>query len=276
MSEEPKRLLDDPELAVDLRAGLEALGGDAVDYDVTAGAARFDASLTPSAGAGTAAATATGSKTALVVVVVVAAAAAVAAWALAGGDSKPVADRKPAAHAEAELRPRTEAVAPPTVRPPATPEPRADLAVDDPVPPPDEVPPTWGDHQTATHDPAVKGVHRERPSKPGPKVEPSRPPKPAPPSEPPEEGPDLLEAEMRATKAARDALSANPRKALRLARQADDAFPEGVFGPEREGIIVLALLRMKADADARRRAKAYLSAHPKGAYAERVRAALEK
>ncbi len=281
MSEEPKRLLEDPELAVDLRAGLEAFGVDAVDYDVAAGAARFDASLTPSAGTGTVAATAAGSKTALVVVAVVAAAAAVAAWVLAGGDSKPVADREPAAYAEAEPQARVHAIAPPVAVAPTTPEaaqPAADVEVDRPrpVPSPDEVRPGADDHQRATPEPAANRGHTHRPSKPRPKVEPSRSPEPTPPVESSEEGPDSLEAEMRATKAARDALSVNPRNALRLARQADAAFPDGVFGPEREGIIVLALLRMEAGADARRRAKAYLDAHPKGAYAQRVRAALEK
>lgn len=278
MSQEPKRMLEDPELAADLRAGLEALGGKAVDYDVAAGAARFEASLTPAAGAGTAAATAGSKTTVLVVVAVIAAGAAVAAWALAGGDSKPVAEPEPAVHAEAESPARRDPVAPRTPGGSETHEPPAGVEVHDPrpVPPPEPVPPARDERPSETPGRVPKAAGRDERSKPRPNAGTSRPPKPTPAVDPSEDTPDTLEAEMRATKAAKDALTASPRKALRLARQADEAFPGGVFGPEREGIIALALLRMEADAEARRRAKAYLDAHPKGAYAERVRTALEK
>lgn len=88
--------------------------------------------------------------------------------------------------------------------------------------------------------------------------------------------PDTLAAEMEATNAAKQALATNPREALRLAQKADIAFPNGVFGPEREGIVVLALFGVGSDPRALRLGLQYLERHPKGAYAQRIRAALEK
>ena len=81
---------------------------------------------------------------------------------------------------------------------------------------------------------------------------------------------------MRATHAAKTKLAADPSEALRLARAASKAYPKGVFGPEREGIIVLALFATGADDEAIRQAHAYLRRHPRGAHAARIRAALQK
>lgn len=78
---------------------------------------------------------------------------------------------------------------------------------------------------------------------------------------------------MKATNAAKRALATDPARALRLVRDADATFAGGVFGPERAGIAVLALLGSGDVSQARRKAAAYLRKHPKGAYARRIRRA---
>lgn len=257
MSDEFEPLLDDADLEPGLRGGLQALKAESVDYDVTAGAARFEASLGPAAATGTAAAAT--SKTLLWVVVgVVLAAAAVAAWALRGDSpeaqeyaSLPVVSRDPA---PGEDVPPTAAAVP------------ALEQLQEPASAPDstqDAEPPSGAAEAREGEPPPKKTARI-----------PRKPKTKAPAEP--HGPDTLRAEMRATHAAKTKLAADPGEALRLARAASKAYPEGVFGPERDGIIVLALFATGAVEEAERRAKSYLRRHPRGAHAQRIRAALQK
>ncbi len=260
MSDELERLLDDPELDSGLRGGLAAFKAEAVDYDLAAGAARFEASLGGPAATTTAAAVT--SKTALwVVVAVVVAAAAVAAWALSG-ESQDVPD--PATYA---------------ARPPAAqdPDPREESVVEAPTPaPPQEhqAPANQPDPEPALAPTPDDDTGRGQGQAPPTKTRTPAEPKTKPTAKP--QNPDTLRAEMRATHAAKTKLAADPAEALRLARAASKAYPDGVFAPEREGIIVLALFATGADGEAKRRAKSYLRQHPRGAHAERIRAALEK
>ncbi|MCA9712724.1 MAG: hypothetical protein KDK70_43245, partial [Myxococcales bacterium] len=107
------------------------------------------------------------------------------------------------------------------------------------------------------------------PSKPRPKAEPEVP-EPSEPREPPD---DRLEREMKATDRARQALARDPAQALALAVRADRDFPHGLFGEDREGIAILALFGLHRDDEARRRAQAFLRAHPRSSYADKIRAA---
>jgi hypothetical protein len=85
---------------------------------------------------------------------------------------------------------------------------------------------------------------------------------------------DALAREMAATAAAKRALATDPARALELVAEADRTFAQGVYSEDREGIAVLALARLGRDAETRTRGEAYLSAHPKGSYADRIRALL--
>jgi len=248
MSDDLEPLLGDPELESGLRGGLAAFKAEAVDYDVAAGAARFEASLGGPVATTTAAVT---SKTALWVVVgVVVAAAAVAAWVLSG-ESQEVPDPPTFAalpSASDDLAPREDA-------PAVVQAPTLDSPLESADAPESESP-------SPATDPAQRSPSAKKTRTPAkPKTKPREP--------------DTLRAEMRATHAAKTKLAADPSEALRLARAASKAYPQGVFAPEREGIIVLALFATGADDEAKRRAKSYLRRHPRGAHAERVRAALQ-
>ena len=81
------------------------------------------------------------------------------------------------------------------------------------------------------------------------------------------------EAEMKATRAAASALATDPARALALVEAADRDFPKGLFREDRRGIAALAELQTGRTAG-RAHADAYLRAHPKGTYAERLRRAL--
>lgn len=239
MSEQPpERWLDDPDLDADLRAGLEGVRERTADYDASAGLARFEASVS---GAATAAAGKAATSTLWWVLAAVVATAAVAAWMWAGSDAP--------AEVHAESVPHSAAPPPPVQ--------------------PDPVPPVPGSPPVPEPPPAAAAPSLD--AGPPPAVEPPRRRRPTPKASPPPA--DTLEAEMKATNAAKRALATDPARALRLVRDADAAFAGGVFGPERAGIAVLALLGSGDVSQARRKAAAYLRKHPKGAYAGRIRRA---
>jgi hypothetical protein len=85
---------------------------------------------------------------------------------------------------------------------------------------------------------------------------------------------DALAREMAATAAAKRSLASDPAEALRLVAAADRDFADGVYGEDRDGIAVLALAKLGRKDEARSRGDAYLAAHPKGSYADRIRAVL--
>jgi hypothetical protein len=70
-------------------------------------------------------------------------------------------------------------------------------------------------------------------------------------------------------------LDSDPARALGLARQADRDFPGGLFREERQAIVVLALFRLGRNHDAQQKAKAYLARYPRGAFADKIRDAIE-
>ncbi len=73
---------------------------------------------------------------------------------------------------------------------------------------------------------------------------------------------------------ARAALTADPAEALLLTRQGQREFPRGVLGEEREAIAVLALVRLGQRAEGAARGQEFLTRYPNGPFTERVRLAL--
>jgi hypothetical protein len=85
---------------------------------------------------------------------------------------------------------------------------------------------------------------------------------------------DALAREMAATAAAKRALATDPARALELVADANREFKASVYAEDREGIAVLALAKLGRNDQARARGEAYLAAHPKGSYADRIRSVI--
>jgi hypothetical protein len=273
----PRRWLETEDLDEALRVDLSAAAADDVGYDVTAAVTRFEATLArggPSGGDGgggaggassTAGTAAGGKGLALVVGLAVVVGGGAIAWKVAGDGprttsapssvvaEREVAEPQPALDEReviAEVSAPVDAEGPANVDPPAEAE-RPAKAVTEPADP--EVP------TPRTGRPTTKS----RPSTSAPE-----------PTEPAED--DRLHREMRATDRARQALASDPARALSLARKADAEFPEGLFAEDREGIAILALFALDRDAEARRRAAAFLRDHPRSSHADRIRAAMDE
>jgi len=282
-TDEPQRWLESDGLDEALRADLEAAADDDVGYDVDAAVARFEATLArggPPDGGGEAgpggtgaAVTAAGGSAAskglaLVVSVAVIVGGGAIAWSLAGSGARttsaPVvaADEQQArvepaptnagSSASDPSRPITSREPVPTAKPAVLPD--ADASADVmPTPEPG----------LATDPP------KPRPSRGTPRS-PSSTTDPDPPADD-----DRLRREMQATDRAQKALASDPSRALTLIRKADAEFPEGLFAEDREGIAILALFALDRTAEARRRAEAFLRAHPRSSHADRIRAAID-
>lgn len=240
MTMEPVRLRDLDGDAV-LREDLSRAAKDDVGYDVAAGAARFEAGL--AAGLPLPADPASASSGVLAWLGIGAGVVGVAAivWAVGRAPTEE-ALRGNAIVVEAapEESPVIERVE------------RAPIVI--PPPPPVAAP------AIAPIDPPVTTPRKVEPKKPAVAV----PPRAA--------DDDRLRREMDATDAAKRALASDPARALELAQAADRDFEGGMFAEDRDGIAAVAKLALgKGDAAARR----YLSAHPKGSYAQRIRKALE-
>lgn len=69
---------------------------------------------------------------------------------------------------------------------------------------------------------------------------------------------------------AQDALARAPRRALTLAEDHAEKFPEGVFAQEREVIAIGALLKLQRSHDATSRGRAFLATFPTSTHAPRV------
>jgi len=65
--------------------------------------------------------------------------------------------------------------------------------------------------------------------------------------------------------------ASNPDQALVVAADGDRQFPRGVFGEERQALVISALVRLGRKAEARARADAFHAAHPRSPFAERIR-----
>ncbi len=231
MTEDPRRLLDDDATSSVLRRDLANAREADLGYDVDAAVARFEAGLTDAPAPG---------------VEAVAAAKRGVTWWIVGGGAV-------AAAAFAWSIGRDE----PTIVEPVTPTVAIEPArAADPIPPP---PPVLAPPPAAPSTPAIV------PAPPAP----ARKRTPAPASVPDDD--DALAREMAATAAAKRALASDPSRALELVADANREFGKGVYAEDREGIAVLALAKLGQDAEARTRGKAYLAAHPKGSYADRIR-----
>jgi hypothetical protein len=236
VSEEPRRLLDDDGTSAVLRRDLANARAADLDYDVDAAVARFEAGLANPATPATEAAAGVKSGATWWIVGGGAVSAAALAWSV-GRDSTSA---------------RVEPVSPTVVQSPASEPPRAS---EPPTPPPSIAAPTE----------ARKAMV---PAAPTPTRKP-RAPAASSAASPPDD--DTLAREMAATAAAKRALASDPARALELVAAANREFGKSVYAEDREGIAVLALARLGRDAEALARGKAYLAAHPKGSYADRIR-----
>jgi hypothetical protein len=237
VTEEPRRLLDDDGTSAVLRRDLANARAADLDYDVDAAVARFEAGLANTPTPATEAAAGVKSGATWWIVGGGAVAAAALAWSV-GRDSTPA---------------RVEPVSPAVVQSPAIEPPRA---IEPTAPPPAIAPPTE----------APKAIVPPAPTQP-------RKPRATAASSaasPPDDD-DTLAREMAATAAAKRALASDPARALELVAAASREFGKSVYAEDREGIAVLALARLGREAEALARGKAYLTAHPKGSYADRIR-----
>lgn len=80
------------------------------------------------------------------------------------------------------------------------------------------------------------------------------------------------EGESALVRRAQEALASSPARALKLADEHLARHPGGMFAQEREVIAISALVALGRASEARRRASAFLSAHPRSAYRPRVEA----
>lgn len=249
MNTDPTRLSGDEGISDALRTDLERAKEQDHGYDVVAGLARFEASIAAAPTATsvdpTAAASAGASKATLTIVAAVVGVVAVGivGWQVASGpgqtESRVVAVESPPV---AETRP-----------------PKADANTSSrsfpaPVPPPPAAP--LG-RDNAIDSPKTAAPKQRTPNTPTAKSNGNN-----------------LAAEMKATQAAKQALTTSPKRALELVSEANREFVGGVFTQERRGIEVLALFELGRTDTARRKAKRYLSKQPKGTYADRIRAKL--
>jgi hypothetical protein len=74
---------------------------------------------------------------------------------------------------------------------------------------------------------------------------------------------------------ARGALRGHPSEALRLTREAAEAFPRGQLVEEREAVAIRALARLGRNEQARTRAQAFLRLYSDGPHADAVRRAID-
>jgi hypothetical protein len=257
VNEQPMRLRDDAEsvLARDLaRARVQA-----ASYDVGAGLSRFEAAiaggapLPPEPAAATTPFAAIGWGIGSVFAVAVVAIAVTRPWA----DS-------PAPTASTDLATPSEAAGddelPARVASRVTPAPLPSAL--------DVVTPSTAESSAAQSSDAPARSSRARPTRGTPRRSASDLAK----AEPAAPNP---QAEMTATRAAASALTTNPSRALELVARADREFSGGLFDEDRRGIAALAELQL-GRASATAHANAYLRAHPKGTYAERLRRALSE
>jgi hypothetical protein len=275
-AQEPVRLLDDPSVDPLLRGDLEAAQQHAVAFPVDAGLARFEQTV-----AGASTLPPGGSVAGLRVLSWFTGAAALvgggllAAWLV--GDPEPAGPKDDGALAlaadgseEAEpdpkqvLRPGGDAVADTSPTDPVPLDPESVAEVGSPSGAGD----AGADEATVEAEVEAEGDNpvRDEPT----------PPRPTSKSDTHDEAPPALDAadEARQLNAARQALKADPAKALALAEAGEEQFPNGALVQERRGYAILALVALDRRDEAERRAEAYLERWPKGALSRRIRDAL--
>jgi type IV secretory pathway VirB10-like protein len=244
-------MVDDPSVSEALRGDLGVAKAATVQgFDTAAGMSALQASLAAEAGA-TAAAGGTSILTKVMLGAVVIGGATVA-W-VAARPSSPAQESVPPA--------AVEAVAEAEARP-SKPEPK----VEAPAPTPEEAPVLHVEEDVEADEPASPDV-RSRGRRRSPRRIESKPAETA-------EQRLLREAERVAD--ARKALSSDPARALKLAREAAEDFPRGQLIEEREALRIRALAQLGRRAEAEAAAERYLKRHPRGPHADAVRRATRR
>lgn len=260
MTHDPTRLLDDLNAPAGLRRDLAASAQHRLPYDVSAGAARFEAKLTQGAGAassGWGAAGALGFGALILGGLVTALAVRAPEQAPAPTPAPSHAPALAAREAAAQALPRVEAALP------------VEHGSEDPHGhvPADTVP------EVMDEEPAP-APGASRPGKP-PRTRARRPaPAPTDAPAPLPAGTDYLR-EAKSLQAARGLLGRDPAGALGRAEAGAREFAGGAFVQEWEGVAILALFELgRAEAEAR--AQGFLARYPKGPYSVQVREAAER
>jgi len=251
MTADPLRLLQDPATAAVLRRDLSTAAC-GVPYDVGAGLARFEASLSQGAGTAVGSARFSGASGPLAVggLLLIGGLAAALGWALAAPEPTPAA-----------LGGRELATTP---------------MVSSPMPMPPPVVPNVV--------PAVSAVEVSTPSDviaevaPAPRPAKTRRPKGArnEVSAVKDGGSADYLREARSVNLARGQLGQNAAQAFALAEAGSAEFKDGTFAQEWEGIAVLALFELGRRDEARARAESFLQRYPSGTYAPRIRQARDE
>jgi hypothetical protein len=97
---------------------------------------------------------------------------------------------------------------------------------------------------------------------------------PTPPESPSTEG--VSSDEFALLRAARQAVAAQPERALSLTEEHAQRFPKGMLAQEREAIAIEALAKLGRATQAQARAQTFLKAHPGSPYRPRIDAALAR
>lgn len=287
---DPLRLRDDPGVSSRLRDDLARAASASTGYDVEAGLARFEAALGAGGGAGSppdpGSAGAPGDS--------MASAAAEAAKPISGAIAKGIlwgvvtvgvasvvsflversspADRGPdAARGPAAIA--TQVAAAPAVA-------SVDVPAMGAAPPASAAPPAA---KVASITSAARALPPSAPIEASPGARSSdaaEPPvamaetgmPPAQPIAPPAASSALsLTPEMQHLSRLRVLDASDPAQALAAAAEGDRLFPSGLFATEREAIAISALARLGRRAEARARAEAFITAHPRSHFVERIR-----
>ncbi|MBA3550281.1 MAG: hypothetical protein H0T76_27715 [Nannocystis sp.] len=255
MTADPLRLLKDPATAAVLRRDIGAAAR-GVPYDVGAGLARFEASLSQGAGGAVAGTSRFGGLIGPLA----------AGGLLAGGLAAALSWVLAATPAPAQLDGRELAVAPalhsapvvsPVLSPNVTPNLSPNLSAVGAAP----IEPSPG--AVAVVEPASRPVKSRRLKGARNEVSAVK-----------VDGPGDYLREARSLNAARGELGQNAARALALAEAGIAQFKDGTFAQEWEGIAVVALLEL-GDLEGRTRAEAFLQRYPSGTYAPRIRQALD-
>ena len=250
MTADPLRLLQDPATAAALRRDLGAAAR-GVPYDVGAGLARFEASLSQGPGAAISSARFGGASGPLAVggLLLIGGLAAALGWALAAPE--PTTEFAASEVAAAPEAPSPQPAPQPVPQPPSVPE----VVALDVQPQVDAIAVAPAASRTKIRRP--RGVRNEV-------------------SVVKDSGPADYLREARSLNTARGQLGQDAAQALALAEAGIAEFKDGTFAQEWEGIAVLALFELGKGDEARTRAESFLLRYPSGTYAPRIRQASDE
>lgn len=300
MTRPPIRLLESADLSAAERALLEAgRTVPAVHYDITAGAAKFQASLQglpPGASPATGTTTALAKTAALTkfAVVLVPTLGAVAAYYAMRAEPRPVEPTRAPTVVEQPIEtipapvamPDAEAAPPPApmrnVAPVVRAAPRVAIKAEPTRSPSRAAPPS--SVRNSAHDTAATSTSSATAVAATPSAQAEKAVAPEPTPEPPAT-PETPEAptpaatadsinELRGIASARALIDRDPAAALVILQRLSRAHPQGYFVEERAALTVLALAADDKEDDARKHAARFLRAYPTSPFADRVRNAV--